>query len=55
MRPIPWATDIDIIQYSEETGFYENWHTLKDDMDGIDRNTLKAVGQTVMEVIYNEK
>ena len=46
---------IDIIQYSEETGFYENWHTLKDDMDGIDRNTLKAVGQTVMEVIYNEK
>ena len=31
------------------------WHTLKDDMDGIDRNTLKAVGQTVMEVIYNEK
>jgi hypothetical protein len=24
-------------------------------MDGIDRNTLKAVGQTVMEVIYNEK
>lgn len=46
---------IDIIQYSEETGFYENWHTLKDDMDGIDRNTLKAVGQTVMEVIYKEK
>lgn len=46
---------IDIIQYSEETGFYENWHTVKDDMDGIDRNTLKAVGQTVMEVIYKEK
>ena len=46
---------VDIIQYSEETGFYENWHTLKDDMDGIDRNTLKAVGQTVMEVIYKER
>ena len=46
---------VDIIQYSEETGFYENWHTLKDNMDGIDRNTLKAVGQTVMEVIYKEK
>lgn len=46
---------IDIIQCSEETGFYENWHTLKDDMDGIDRNTLKAVGQTIMEVIYKEK
>ncbi|MCD8183132.1 MAG: M28 family peptidase [Bacteroides sp.] len=46
---------VDIIQYSEEAGFYENWHTVKDDMDGIDRNTLKAVGQTVMEVIYKEK
>ena len=46
---------VDIIQYSEETGFYENWHTLKDNMDGIDWNTLKAVGQTVMEVIYKEK
>ena len=46
---------IDIIQCSEETGFYENWHTLKDDMDGIDRNTLKAVGQTIMDVIYKEK
>lgn len=46
---------IDIIQYSEDTGFYENWHTVKDDMEGIDRNTLKAVGQTVMEVIYKEK
>ncbi len=46
---------IDIIQYSEKTGFYKNWHTVKDDLDGIDRNTLKAVGQTVMDVIYNEK
>lgn len=36
-------------------GFFEHWHTIKDDMDAIDRNTLKAVGQTVMQVIYNEK
>ena len=26
-----------------------------DNMDHIDKNTLKAVGQTVLEVIYNEK
>ena len=26
-----------------------------DNMDIIDRSTLKAVGQTVLEVIYNEK
>lgn len=31
------------------------WHTLKDDMSLIDKNTLKAVGQTVLAVIYEEK
>lgn len=46
---------IDIIAYSEKHDFFEHWHTLKDDMDAIDRNTLKAVGQTVMQVIYNEE
>lgn len=47
---------IDIIQYSPETvsGFYEHWHTVNDTMEGIDKNTLKAVGQTVLSVIYNE-
>lgn len=28
---------------------------MDDDMDNIDRATLKAVGQTVMNVIFNEK
>lgn len=46
---------IDIIPYSEQHEFFEHWHTLKDDMDAIDRNTLRAVGETVMYVIYNEK
>ena len=46
---------IDIIPYSETESFFEHWHTVKDNMDAIDRNTLKAVGQTVMQVIYNEK
>lgn len=48
---------IDIIESkSDETkSFPANWHTLKDDMDHIDPTTLKAVGQTVLNVIYNEK
>ena len=48
---------IDIIQYdpSSSSGFYINWHTQKDNMDGIDKNTLKAVGQTVLQLIYEEK
>lgn len=47
---------IDIIQYNPKSnsGFYEHWHTVNDTMEGIDKNTLKAVGQTVLTVIYNE-
>lgn len=46
---------IDIIPNDPETGFPPTWHTIHDNMDHIDKNTLKAVGQTVLEVIYNEK
>ena len=45
---------IDIIHLNEGTGnsFFRQWHTVKDNMDVIDRKTLKAVGQTLMTVIY---
>lgn len=48
---------IDIIHLdpSSETGFYPYWHTTKDNMEQIDRNTLKAVGQTLLTLIYLEK
>ena len=48
---------IDIINYDPESpnGFGPYHHTMKDDMDWIDKHTLKAVGQTVLQVIYNEK
>ena len=46
---------IDIIHYSDIAGFYSNWHTQLDNLNNIDRNTLKAVGQTVLETIYREK
>lgn len=48
---------IDIIDYDRarsEKGFGAFWHTHNDNMDIIDRNTLKAVGQTVMSVVYEE-
>ena len=50
-----WIT-IDIIEYnpSTETNFNKHWHTHKDDMDNINKETLNAVGQTLLEVIYNE-
>lgn len=45
---------IDIINYDPNTekGFGWYWHTINDTLDNIDRKTLKAVGQTVMEVVY---
>ena len=36
-------------------GFPATWHTMDDNIQNIDRAVLKAVGQTVLEVIYNEK
>ena len=48
---------VDIIHFDEktDTGFGSYWHTQNDDMSNISKETLKAVGQTVLEVIYNEK
>lgn len=47
---------IDIIEHDPKTesNFYEHWHTHDDNLENIDKNTLKAVGQTVMHVVYNE-
>ena len=47
---------MDIIEYNQATGGFGDYHhTHQDNMDIIDKNTLKAVGQTLLEVIYNEK
>lgn len=48
---------IDIINCDMDSpnGFGEYHHTIKDDLNWIDASTLKAVGQTVMAVIYNER
>ena len=48
---------IDVIDRNSSTpsGFNKNWHTLKDDMEGIDKTTLKAVGQTMLNVIFQEQ
>lgn len=45
---------VDIIQYDPGSGFGDFWHTQDDNMQVIDRNTLKAVGQTLLQVVYSE-
>lgn len=46
---------IDIIEYNPEGNVYfgEYWHTHKDNLNVIDPVTLKAVGHTLLEVVYN--
>jgi Zn-dependent M28 family amino/carboxypeptidase len=48
---------IDIIHYDPNSGsgFGTYWHTTHDTMDKVDKNTLNAVGTTLMHVVYNEK
>ena len=45
---------IDIIDFRPPNGFTPVWHTTKDDMDGIDKATLKVVGEVVLSMLYNE-
>ncbi len=54
LRKIP---TIDIIQHDQSTqsGFYKYWHTINDNMDGISKPTLMAVGQTILTVVRSEK
>lgn len=49
---------VDVIPYypdCAQSTFGPTWHTVSDDMDHIDKATLKAVGETMMYVIYNER
>lgn len=47
---------IDIINLTNNPGspFAPHWHTHNDNMSIIDKNTLKAVGQTLLQVIYEQ-
>ncbi|HET6245447.1 MAG TPA: M28 family peptidase [Bacteroidia bacterium] len=57
VNSIAGIPSIDIIQYDSQTEskFGHYWHTHMDNMDIIDKNTLKAVGQTVLDVVFQEK
>ncbi len=48
---------IDIIQHdpNSDSGFGDYWHTVNDNMSVIQKETLKAVGTTLLHVIYEEK
>lgn len=46
---------IDIIGNDPDGGFPSTWHTVNDNIQNISKETLKAVGQTLLEVLWLEK
>ena len=45
---------IDIIDFKYPDKSHKYWHTLQDTADKCSPQSLKVVGQTILEVIYNE-
>lgn len=55
MAKIPCIDIVPMYPDCEASNFGPHWHTLEDNIENIDPNTLKIVGQVLMEIIYNEK
>jgi len=51
---IPTIDIIHLRPESQNGSFVDYWHTLKDDMSNISPETLKVVGDVVLNVVYNE-
>jgi len=48
---------IDVISYypdCQQSSFGPTWHTVSDDMQHLDRSTLQAVGQTLVQLLFSE-
>jgi len=52
---IPTINIIHLENDSEGGSFFEHWHTVNDNMESIDKNTLGIVGSVVLNVVYREK
>jgi hypothetical protein len=48
------CTDVIHYDYNTPSHFWKHWHTHGDTIDKIDKNSLKAVGQTLLQVLFNE-
>ena len=51
---IPMIDIINLPLDSENKGFGNHWHTHSDNMDVINKRTLKAVGQVLLELLIKE-
>lgn len=51
---IPMIDIINLPPDSENKSFADHWHTHNDNLDVIDKRTLRAVGQVVLAILYRE-
>ena len=51
---IPSIDIIHLDRGSANSSFFDHWHTSTDNMENIDKSSLKMVGHVVMTVVYNE-
>lgn len=52
---IPMVDIVHLQLNNPQKTFFDDWHTHEDDMRNIDPNTLKAVGQTLLQALYQEQ
>ncbi|MDD4373572.1 MAG: M28 family peptidase [Bacteroidales bacterium] len=52
---IPTINIIHLDPSSSNGTFFEHWHTVADNLDAIDKETLRIVGRIVTHTIYNEQ
>lgn len=45
---------IDIVQNSHGISFFKHWHTVNDDLDHIDKKTLRITAEVVLKTIYGD-
>lgn len=45
---------IDIVQNTPGRSFFEHWHTMGDNMEHVDKNSLKAVGEVLLKTLYGD-
>lgn len=54
-KGIPAINIIHLDSGSPNGSFFDHWHTLQDNMDHIDRETMDMVGTVVLEVVFRER
>ena len=45
---------VDIVQNSPETSFFRHWHTTTDDLESVNRESLRIVAEVTMKTLYGD-